>query len=142
MKWHLVGSLILSYHNEARSNKHQMAVRYLHIMLASTWMVRENRHRKCNTFLKTKKKITFTCVLHQEYTLGVKTFIVRSVYCTTSGNEKLTELLLKVRFAHPPSEGFSGTQWLILRVLRNTHDCAYVTVITVPQKVNSVAFPL
>ena len=111
-------------------------------MLRSTSKLRKTRHRKCNIFLKTKKKITFTCVLQQEYILEVKTSIVKSVYCTTSQYAKLTELLFKVKLALPPSEDLSGTQWLILRVLRNTHSCAYVTVTTVLQKVNSVAFPL
>jgi hypothetical protein len=120
----------------------KLGVRNLHIMLASTWRLRKTRHRKCSSFLKTKKKITFTCVLQQEYILEVKTLIVISVYCTTSQYAKLTELLPKVKLALPPSEGLSGTQWLILRVLRNTHNCAYVTVTTALQKVNSVAFPL
>ena len=89
-------------------------------MLANTWKLRENRHRKCNTFLKTK------CALQHEYILEAKTFVVKSVYCTTSRNAKLTELLLKVKLDHHRSEGLSRTQWLILRMLKNNHDCTFV----------------
>ena len=59
-----------------------------------------------------------------------------------SRNAKLTEILLHVKLAQPLSEGLSGTDWLILRMSRNTHECACVTVTTVPQKVKSVAFLL
>jgi hypothetical protein len=91
---------------------------------------------------KDQEKITYTCVLQQEYTLEVKTYTVKSVYCTTSRNANLTEFLLKVKFAQPPSEGLSGTQWLILRMLRTTHNYAYVTLTTVLRNVYSVALLL
>jgi hypothetical protein len=93
-------------------------------------------------FSKDQKKITYTCVLQQEYTLKVKTYIVKSVYCTTAQIANLTEFLLKVKFAQPQSEGLSGIQWPILRMLRTTHNCAYIILTAVLLKGNSAALLL